>query len=82
MIDDENVDGPFVAANAAVHVPILYIDAKTPSLHTFRYAFEPEGMSKTKGCLVTPEPGMTDGTVIFSTCSNVIFFSSLLSIVL
>lgn len=66
---------PVVAASngedKVVKIPITFKNKPHPAFHSLRYMFEPEGVDKSCGVLVPPEPGMSDGMVVFRGALNV-----------
>lgn len=58
---------------AGIHsIPVAFNNKPVPAYHSLRYTFEPEGVDKSCGVLVPPEPGMSDGMVVFGgACENV-----------
>lgn len=52
-------------------IPVVFNAKPHPTLHSFRYTFEPEGVDKSCGVLVPPEPGTSDGMVVFGGLNKV-----------
>lgn len=50
-------------------LPLIF--SPSDEVHTMRFTFEPDGIDRTEGLLVPPEPAMSHGTVTFSSTLNV-----------